>query len=132
MKVTARTIADWYGWSRWKAWRWLCHLEKSGKTTPSGTPVVRRGGKAGKTLYTTRKLLEFVKEDVPTRIDSLVENRLLDLENFRRGAESMQSGTSRDMLNLRREVREQGKQLASLTQQVIDLKRVVASVAAKR
>jgi hypothetical protein len=97
-EVCAQDIANWYGWSRWKAWRWLVALERQ-----HGADVVYRRGRK---LFTTRAGLERVAATKPPEIDSRIERRLADLEAKAREQDARLDGISRDQIEFRRKARE--------------------------
>lgn len=96
-EVGARDIADTYGWSRWKAWRYLVALERT-----HGAAVVKRRGRR---LYTTRAGLEHVAAALPPDIDPRIERRLRDLEAAVAEHTGRLNGQSSELREFRRKAR---------------------------
>ncbi len=92
--VTVADIADWRGWSRTTAWRWLCEKEKQ-----HGAKVVERRGRR---LFTTREALARVSIEMPDPSSAKVVKRIEILEKRIAEAEKRADGLAGELIEFRR------------------------------
>lgn len=98
-EITVKRISEWFGWSRWTAWRWLSKLEQD-----YGDKVVSRMPDG--TMFTTRQGLTKAAATVQPPIDTRVSRRLMDLEEKVQQQQELINGLSREVIEFRRKARD--------------------------